>query len=472
MGPGATAGVEQVELGQLKPAMEASSGEEPMSEAAKDDHPPLTAVEKWWRAREYAQDPFCWVNAGDISRIETLDPFETWHIDPSTEDDLGVSPTLDEITSLGTSEPVIVYAPRGGGKTFYRRFAAQQIRHYSEHSTHRGVVAIEIEDLGEKLGAEPELSGETIARLIYHVLCTELKVSESARGLEHMGAILQKCDEAVKAAGRPMAYVLVDDVRQLFSTNAADAEKNQRALAALVEFLHQAVGRSAGKPLALRVFLPLALQRAIDNCHLQGDRWPRQRVITWRPRRCQAVAVRRLDTCWTNKKADMAAGLGRLFTTEALTEFERWLDELPFVSPRCVIWTLNRLALHACSAGVTTELLGADLWQQFIEQPEWQRDCHPEPEYPFNVQYNLEAIRELLLDAFTAKELKRLLQFAPHADLVKLLDELSSSASKSDIVDEIIPYCCRLELMAELLQKVKAMRPRKYARYEQDLFRS
>jgi hypothetical protein len=369
--------------------------------------------------------------------------------------------------SLGTSEPLIVYAPRGGGKTFYRRFAAQQIRYHSEHSTYRGIVAIEIEDLGEKLSAEPELSGETIARLIYHVLCTELKVSKSPRGPEHIGAILQKCDEAIRAAGRPMAYVLVDDVRQLFSTNAADAEKNQRALAALVEFLRQAAGRSAGKPLALRVFLPLALQRAIDERRLQEDRWPRQRVITWRPRRCQAVAVRRLDTCGTNKKADMAAGLGRLFTTEALTEFERWLDELPFVSPRCVIWTLNRLALYACSAGVTTELLGAELWQQFIEQAEWQRDCHPEPEYPFNVQYNLQGIRKFLLDAFSVKELQRFLPFASHPDLVKLLDELGLHDSQSEIVDKTIAYCSRRGLMAELLREVKRARPRKYARYEE-----
>lgn len=442
-----------------------------MSEAAKDDHPPLTAVEKWWCAREYAPDPFSWVNAGDISPIKTLDPFETWHIDPSTEDDLGVSPTLDEITSLGTSEPVIVYAPRGGGKTFYRRFAAQQIRHHAEHSAHRGVVAIEIEDLGEKLGAEPELSGETIARLIYHVLCTELKVPESAKRLEYMGAILQKCDEAVRAAGSPMAYVLVDDVHQLFSTNAADAEKNQRALAALVAFLRQAAGRNAGKPLALRVFLPLALQEAVDNCWLRGDRWPRQLVITWEPGRCEAVATQRLDTCWTNKQADLATGLGRLFTREALTEFEHWLDELAFVSPRCVIWTLNRLALHACSAGVTTELLGAESWQQFVKQAEWQRDCHPGPEYPFTIQYNLKSIRELLLDAFTARELKRLLQFAPHPDLVKLLDELGPDDSKSDIVDKIITCCFQPGLMPKLLQEVKRARPDKYARNERDLFK-
>lgn len=442
-----------------------------MSEAAKDDHPPLTAVEKWWRAREYAQDPFCWVNAGDISPIKTLDPFETWQIDPSTEDDLGVSPTLDDITSLGTSEPVIVYALRGGGKTFYRRFAAQQIRHQSEHSANRGVVAIEIEDLGEKVSEEAELSGETIARLIYRALCTELKV-ESAEGLEHMGAILQKCDEAVRAAGRPMAYVLVDDVHQLFSTNAADAEKNQRALAALVAFLRQAAGRSAGKPLALRVFLPLALKQAIDNCRLQGDRWPRQRVITWKPRRCQAVAARRLDTCWTNKQADLATGLGRLFNTDALTEFERWLGELPFVSPRCVIWTLNRLALHACSAGVTTELLGAERWQQFIEQAEWQRDCHPEPEYPFTVQYNLESASELLLEAFSAKGLRRLLRFARHPDLVKLLKHLGPDDSELGLVEKTIEYCCQRVLMPELLQEVKRNNPRMYAQYQGKLFKS
>ena len=187
-------------------------------------------------------------------------------------------------------------------------------------------------------------------------------------------------------------------------------------------------------------------------------------------RRCQAVAVRRLDTCWTNKKADMAPGLGRLFTTEALTEFEGWLDEIPSVSPRCVIWTLNRLALYACSAGVTTELLGAELWQQFIEQAEWQRDCHPEPEYPFNVQYNLQGIRKFLLDAFSAEELRMLLEFAS-PDLAEILHELSPNDSKATIVGKIITCCIRRDLMAKLLQEVKRARPEKYARHERDLFK-
>ncbi len=78
--------------------------------------------------------------------------------------------------------------------------------------------------------------------------------------------------------------------------------------------------------------------------------------------------------------------------------------------------------------------------------------------------YNTAAIRELLLAAFTAKDLSRFLQDRP--DLRPILNRIGPTFGLEDMVDEIIGYCERQMLVAELLGAVAEDNPSQYARFE------
>jgi hypothetical protein len=364
---------------------------------------------------------------------------------------------------------VVVYAPRGGGKTFYRRLAAQQIGYQANWPGQRDVIAVEIDDLGEQPVVGQDFSAETLARLVYRSLCTRLGVLETEDGVEQIGSLFQRCDQAVKAAGKSVAYVLVDDMARLLSTQPAEAEHNAQVLAALVDFLRHAASRGGGKSLALRVFLPSVLRKAIDECRPARARWPRQCVITWSADRCQAVVARRLDTCWTNKQPDIEAGLGRFLTTEAQIKFETWLHALPFVSPRCLIRTLDQLARYAYGKGVTTELLDDKIWDEFVQTGLWQSDCQPDPSYPLALRYNMARVRDLLLAAFSMEEFERLFRYASHPELTPILNAFSRRDGLSDAVDKAIDYCQRRDLLRVLLEEVEQQNPRMYARFASDL---
>lgn len=81
--------------------------------------------------------------------------------------------------------------------------------------------------------------------------------------------------------------------------------------------------------------------------------------------------------------------------------------------------------------------------------------------------YNLGAIRELLLAAFTTEDLKRLCFDNPRFRPV--YDEFSSGMGKTDVVDRIMEFGQNNSLITELLQVVKLQNPRQFANFEAKL---
>ena len=81
--------------------------------------------------------------------------------------------------------------------------------------------------------------------------------------------------------------------------------------------------------------------------------------------------------------------------------------------------------------------------------------------------YNLAAIRELLLDAFTPATLRHFCQdrvlFHP------VLNYVSHRPSKVDLADALIEHCQTQLLWPELLVAVEKANPRQYARYQDRL---
>jgi len=78
--------------------------------------------------------------------------------------------------------------------------------------------------------------------------------------------------------------------------------------------------------------------------------------------------------------------------------------------------------------------------------------------------YNLRAIRELILAAFTAEELRALVTY--DEELGPLRHEFSPSDAIIDMAGKTIDYCLRFVSMEHLLSLVEEERPRQYARFE------
>jgi formylglycine-generating enzyme required for sulfatase activity len=78
-------------------------------------------------------------------------------------------------------------------------------------------------------------------------------------------------------------------------------------------------------------------------------------------------------------------------------------------------------------------------------------------------EYNIAAIRQLLLAAFTPKTLRRFCR--KHPTFRPILDEFSPDHGLSDMVDELITYCENFLLFPELLAELKQHNPRQYARF-------
>lgn len=82
-------------------------------------------------------------------------------------------------------------------------------------------------------------------------------------------------------------------------------------------------------------------------------------------------------------------------------------------------------------------------------------------------EYNLAAIRQLLLAAFSAKELHRFCYDRPaFRDIVNLF---GPGLGTADMVDQVVEYCDRKVLLDQLLLEVKQANPRRFARFEGEI---
>lgn len=79
-------------------------------------------------------------------------------------------------------------------------------------------------------------------------------------------------------------------------------------------------------------------------------------------------------------------------------------------------------------------------------------------------EYNLRAIRELLLAAYSADELRALVAY--DEELARLRHEFSPNDAILDLADKTIEYCLRYLLMDYFLDLVEGERPAQYARFE------
>jgi hypothetical protein len=87
----------------------------------------------------------------------------------------------------------------------------------------------------------------------------------------------------------------------------------------------------------------------------------------------------------------------------------------------------------------------------------WQEAASPPGEY------NLAAIRTLLRDAFTDRELQRFCHDRPQFH--PILSQLGANASLEETIDAVITYCEKRLLFPELLSEIEECNPRQYRRH-------
>jgi hypothetical protein len=79
--------------------------------------------------------------------------------------------------------------------------------------------------------------------------------------------------------------------------------------------------------------------------------------------------------------------------------------------------------------------------------------------------YDLAAVRDLLLAAFTAPDLRRLFLYTSNGGLRPLLREFSPNDGPAAMVERTIEFCLARNLLPDLLQEVERVNPRQYAQY-------
>ncbi|MBN1979333.1 MAG: toll/interleukin-1 receptor domain-containing protein [Anaerolineae bacterium] len=340
--------------------------------------------------------------------------FQEWYIDPSADADLagfGPTPTLDVVSSeeIGL---VLIYAPTGGGKTFYRRLAAHQIkesRHSEctleisniaahipnpEHVTTRDLALCVYDQINGLLAKPPLPPNSHVARIRNLALRVRGKVSRLLAQLSpplgpHVARIFKQCDDIIKRlAPRPQdqaqLYVFIDDFNQLFDAHPSRAEQNIQSLQAILDFCRVAADRGGGEPLALRLFIPEQLREPIQDGLGESRRTRIEEcTLSWSVEHCRSAVESRLDSFWEGEEGASVAQLSRLLTPDAFKEFLDWLRKQgETVSPRCVARTLDGLAWYVYGNGVTTEQISVELWSAFVNSGESKTRCVQKIPYP------------------------------------------------------------------------------------------
>jgi hypothetical protein len=109
-------------------------------------------------------------------------------------------------------------------------------------------------------------------------------------------------------------------------------------------------------------------------------------------------------------------------------------------------------------------------------RPIWEKssECDLRLDYPDrrrlmakeSPRYNVRAIRELLLEAFTAEEFQDLLYFAKTPELREVPDKFAPGDSYPAMVRKALRYCDSHYLLCELLAAVKEANPRAFEQFE------
>jgi len=352
---------------------------------AEIPRPRRSPLDKWWQQRGYNGDPFVASNSEDAETGQLPD----WHVDclsPADRRRRGTD-TLAAIIREGDSRLGLVYAPAGGGKTFYRRLATQWCR---EEINSRGALEISATDLHRaRVSRQDGLSAYHLAVcvrdriLAHHPRRPSLADASFCEDGNGPGYVLSHCATLATyfnpEHGPSKLYIFLDDLGKIYYKLGAD--KRRAALEAIAEFLGSVAGGACGELVAMRVFLPLELAEPIQQAlssYLRERIW--QEKLLWTLEDCMEVAERRLQTAWSDEAGSRVGHLAYLLDQDAVDMLRRDLrkrERQGNLSPRFIIETLSSVANYAARQGINDEPIHGDVYQRAQEPPQVRTPLRP-----------------------------------------------------------------------------------------------
>lgn len=341
-------------------------------------------LDAWWQQRSYAGEPFGEVlaDAVDLKLLEAWDISFSQDVGESRED----THPLTTLQTRGDAPVSVVFGPLGGGKTFYRRLAAQV---YRDSITCRGVLELDLSDLlKSEVWSEESLEPDRLALCVYEKILENhpgpLPRPGPRLGRDQVNRILHECDLIARSFAPELAlgklFVFLDDLDKGFANLSTPARS--LAVESLLIFLHAVMNRDQAECLALRLFLPVEQYELVSR-QCSGELWDRllPQRLSWTEARCIEVAERRLETAWAAEPR--AAHLARLLSGEAFRAFcvdLTRLRERGALSPRHTIGILSTVTHYAARHGVLNEPIGEGLYR--AARRDYNRSCGGWPPSP------------------------------------------------------------------------------------------
>jgi predicted phosphodiesterase len=391
---------------EAQPPMETGSATAPTATVAVSQRGPAQATPahtylQWWQNHGFTGLPLAYADAEQQASSDLANHLSIWYVDPDAkppehgfieipnpESRLTEIPTLERALTR-TASLVLVFGPVGGGKTFYRRAAAEELTHDDPHPQ-----VIELQHFVARASRAPRVTGAVLARAIYDEMCEERPAdAQDLPGDATMSEILDTCERTCRLAtgGKAKTFVFLDDLGKLLDRPEARSRHDRQMLEGFVQLcrgmLTMPIGPD-GPSLALRIFVPAALKQRIQDSLSEQD-WKRipHFDLAWTAAHCEAVVENRLQSCLAPKKEEDSGpsqpapcaqspvreladpnGVGsclfELLTPDVYTEFMRWLKGRKAATPRGAIELLDNLAYGAWKDSIGRGQIGLATWKR------------------------------------------------------------------------------------------------------------
>lgn len=292
---------------------------------------------RWWRNRGYRGDPF----RAPFAEAATSSELRQWITSPRKGRD-----PLDDIISNDGRPLVIVYANRGGGKTFYRRLAALS----NESGASIEIVYADFLSVNTSRSGRvtsPQLA-QCVRKKIQSLLPAPIHLSKS----RDLATVLLNCNRLAQQyltiKNALHLYIFMDGLDRICEST------NTQSLNAITDFLTEIASGASGNVWSLRVFLPTIVQGHIEGIDpLRGVLSPN---LTWSADQCIDMIDTRLENEWDSDPIDGEHRFRLLDrdTEGDFTEELRRLEEMGKLTPRHTLELLSE-AVRAANGKVTTE---------------------------------------------------------------------------------------------------------------------
>jgi hypothetical protein len=327
---------------------------------SEDDVTTIKPLHYWWIARGYKDHPFYYHKAGDIPKNFLTELCQDWCIDPIKK----YPDIIDRIGESQESHPILIFSQPGGGKTFYRRWAAQLVeRKYGRYH------AIEIRNLSGEVRDLRNVTSNDLALCIYRAICRNVNATDEIETGLTTEQILSECEKLLESMNNfGPVYIFIDDINRLFSSKGS--EQNIRSFNSLREFCLSAAQRE-GDLFTLRIFIPAQFEKLHSKDPYFSESFPPEYIckLDWDFPLCQKVVIQRLKSYYqsiADEEKLESSYLTDLFDAAILSDIATRYKKPGSITPGKIINLFHQLVLSTFARIDGNSRIPYDLWCEFI----------------------------------------------------------------------------------------------------------